>query len=264
MIRGPVLVTGASKGIGRALAEALVGRGIPVIGTSRNPRDVVNPIPGVRYLALDQGDDRSIDACAAGAGPVEVLVNNAGQSQIGAVEDASVESVEELFRMNIFGLIRLTKAFLPAMRARNSGAIVNIGSLTGTFPPPFQSAYAATKLGLEAFTKSLRQELTHTGVRVVLVIPGYIRTFIEPRMIVPEDSVYANDLAVFRKARDRKMDKASPVAASAAKILRVMDKKNPAPVYYTGHLVPAMGFLKRVLPERMAQRMIRRFYRLDR
>jgi short-subunit dehydrogenase len=264
MIRGPVLVTGASKGIGRALAEALVVRGIPVIGTSRDPRTVIDPVPGVRYLALDQGDPRSVEACAAEAGPVEILVNNAGQSQVGAVEDVPVEAVEELFGMNFFGLIRLTKAFLPAMRARNSGMIVNIGSLTGTYPPPFQSAYAATKLGLEAFTKSLRQELARTGVRTVLVIPGYIRTFIEPRMIVPESSAHTGDLAAFRKARDRKMDKAAPASAAAAKILRILDKKNPAPVYYTGHLVPAMGILKRVLPERTAQKMIRGFYRLER
>jgi len=264
MIRGPILVTGASKGIGRALAEALVRRGIPVIGTSRDPHSISDPVPGVRYLPLDQADGRSIDACAKEAGAVEVLVNNAGQSQVGAVEDAPVESVEELIRMNLIGLIRLTKAFLPAMRERGHGTIINIGSLTGTFPPPFQSAYAVTKLGLEAFTKVLRQEVGPRGIRVSLVIPGYIRTFIEPRMITPADSAYRDEIAAFRKARDKKMDKSSPASAAAATILRVMEKKNPGPVYYTGRLVPAMGFLKRILPERTAQKMIRNFYHLDR
>ena len=264
MIAGPVLVTGASKGIGRALAAALAARGIPVIGTSRDPRTVADPIPGVRYLALDQGDNASVDACAAAAGPVEVLVNNAGQSQIAAVEDASIEMVEELFRMNFFGLVRLTKAFLPAMREKGHGTIINIGSLTGTFPPPFQSAYAGTKLCLEAFTKSLRQEVRHRGIKVSLVIPGYIKTYIEPRTIAPEGGVYTGELDAFRKARDKKMDKASPAEVAARTIIKVMEKKNPAPVYYTGHLVPAMGFLKRVLPERTAQKMIRTFYKLDR
>jgi len=264
MIHGPVLVTGASKGIGRAVAEVLAARGIPVIGTSRDPRTISDSIPGVRYLALDQGDTRSIEACAAESGPVEILVNNAGQSQVGSVEDASLESVEELFRINLLGLIRLTKAYLPDMRTKGRGTIINIGSLTGTFPPPFQSAYAATKLGLEAFTKSLRQEVGKYGVRVVLVVPGYIRTYIEPRMITPEGSIYKDELTAFRKARDKKMDKSSPAAMAAATIIRAMEMKNPRPVYYTGHLVPVMGFLKRILPERTAQRMIRGFYHLDR
>ena len=264
MISGPVLVTGASKGIGRALAAALAARGIPVIGTSRDPKTIADPVPGVRYLALDQGDNASIDACAAAAGSVEALVNNAGQSQIGAVEDAPMDAVEELFRMNLLGLIRLTKAFLPGMRERGHGTIINIGSLAGIFPPPFQPAYAATKLGLEAYSKALRQEVGRRGVKVVLVIPGYIKTYIEPRMINPEGGVYGAELAAFRKARDKKMDKATPAEAAAAKIIKVMEKKNPGPVYYAGHLAPAMGFLKRLLPERTAQKMIRGFYHVDR
>jgi short-subunit dehydrogenase len=264
MIRGPVLVTGASKGIGRALAAALAARGIPVIGTSRDPKAIADPIAGVRYLALDQGDPASVDACAAAAGPVEVLVNNAGQSQMGAVEDVSMEAVEELFRLDFFGLIRLTKAFLPAMRANGRGTIINIGSLTGTYAPPFQSAYAAAKLGLEAFTKVLRQEVGGKGVKVSLVIPGYIKTRIEPRTIIPAGSAYADDLAAFRRARDKKMDKASPPEAAAAKIIKVMEMRNPGPVYYAGHLVPAMGFLKRLLPEKRLQKMVRGFYKLGR
>lgn len=264
MIQGPVLITGASKGIGRALAAALAARGIPVIGTSRRPETIADPVPGVRYLTLDQEDDASVEACAAAAGPVEALVNNAGQSQIGAVEDVSMETVEELFRMDFFGLIRLTKAVLPGMRERGRGTIINIGSLTGTFPPPYQSAYAAIKLGLEAFTKVLRQEVGRQGIKVSLVVPGYIKTHIEPRTIAPAESVYATDLAAFRLARDKKMGKASPPEAAAAKIIKVMEMKNPGPVYYTGRLVPAMGFLKRLLPEKTAQKMIRGFYHLDR
>ena len=83
-------------------------------------------------------------------------------------------------------------------------------------------------------------------------------------MIIPENSAYGDELAAFRKARDKKMDKASPAEAAAAKIIKVMEKKNPGPVYYTGRLVPAMGFLKRLLPERTAQKMTRGFYHLDR
>jgi short-subunit dehydrogenase len=262
MIAGPVLITGASRGIGRALAAALAERGVEVFGTSRDPQNIADKLPGVVYLTLRLEDPASVEACARAAGPVEVLVNNAGQSQIGPVEDATTESVEDLFRMNLFGLIRLTKAFLPAMRERGRGAIINIGSLTGTYPPPFQSAYAATKLGLEAFTKSLRGEVGRFGIKVVHVVPGYIKTGIEPRTVVLEGSPYADELKQFRAARDKKMAKAAPPEAAAKTILRVLEKRHPKPVYYTGHLVPAMGFLKRLLPEGRLLRMIRGFYKL--
>ena len=117
---------------------------------------------------------------------------------------------------------------------------------------------------MEAFTKSLRQEAGKRGIRVVLIVPGYIRTYIKPRMIIPDDSIYKGEITAFWKERDKKMDKSSPAEAAAATILRVMEKKDPGPVYYTGRLVPGMGFLKRILSERTAQRMIRRFYHLDR
>jgi short-subunit dehydrogenase len=262
MIRGPILVTGASKGIGRAVAAALAERGVPVIGTSRDPGSISDPIPGVTYLPLRLEDDRSVDGLARAAGPVEALVNNAAQSQIAAVEEASMEAIEELFRMNLFGLIRLTKAFLPAMREQGRGAIINIGSLAGTFPPPFQSVYAATKLGLEAFTRALRQEVGPRGVKVVLVIPGDIKTSIEPRMIVARDSPYAGEVKTFRAARDKKMDAAAPPEVAAKTILRALEKKNPAPIYYTGRLASVIGFLKRVLPERLNLRLIRGAYKL--
>ncbi len=262
MIQGPVLITGASKGIGRALAAALAAQGIPVIRTSRRPETIADPVPGVRYLTLDQEDDASVEACAAAAGPVEALVNNAGQSQIGAVEDVSMR------RSRSFpdGFLRPH----PADEGRPPG---DEGTgprddhqhrlADGDVPPPYQSAYAAIKLGLEAFTKVLRQEVGRQGIKVSLVVRVTSETHIEPRTIAPAESVYATDLAAFRLARDKKMGKASPPEAAAAKIIKVMEMKNPGPVYYTGRLVPAMGFLKRLLPEKTAQKMIRGFYHLD-
>ena len=152
------------------------------------------------------------------------------------------------------------------MRERGHGTIVNIGSLTGTFPPPFQSAYAATKLGPGGVHQVAPPgSEPRAAFGSSLVIPGYIRTFIEPRMIVPEGfGIRRRTRRLPRKPGTRKWTSHPRPTSAAAKILRVMEKKNPGPVYYTGHLVPAMGFLKRVLPERTAQRMIRGFYKLDR
>ena len=264
MIQGPVLVTGASRGIGRAVAAALAERKVETIGTSRNPAAVADRIPGVRYIALRLEDPKSIEACLREAGPIEALVNNAGQSQIGALEDTPVETYEELFQMNVFGLLRLTRAVLPGMRERGRGRIVNIGSLTGVFPPPFQSGYAATKLALEAFTKSLRQETTGRGIKVSLVIPGYIRTDIgiDSREIAPPGSAYAAEYRQFRDLRLKKLEAAVPAEAAAEKILRALESDDPKPVYYTGRRVPLMAFLKRVMSERRALKMIRKFYKL--
>jgi len=140
--------------------------------------------------------------------------------------------------------------------------IVNLGSLSGTFPPPFQSAYAASKRGLEAFSASLRGEVGRFGIRVVHVVPGYIKTGIEPRMEARPGSPYEAELRRFRNFRDKKMARAAPPEAAAEKILRILEKKNPRPVYYAGRRVPLMGFLRRLLPERAVLRMIRRFYGL--
>jgi NAD(P)-dependent dehydrogenase (short-subunit alcohol dehydrogenase family) len=262
MISGPVLVTGASRGIGRALAAALGGRGVRVIGTSRRPESLAECPAGVSFLPLHLEDPASVEACVRSAGAIDVLVNNAGQSLIAAVEDASPEAVEELFRVNLLGLIRLTRAVLPGMRERGRGMVVNLGSLSGSYPPPFQSVYAASKRGLEAFSASLRSEVARFGVRVVHIIPGYIRTGIEPAMAVRPGSPYEAEVGKFRAARDGKMDRAVPTEAAVRKILRVLEKRNPRPVYYAGRHVPAMGFLRRLLPERTAQRLIRRFYNL--
>src|SRR3954451_5726476 len=99
------LVTGASSGIGAAVAEALVARGWTVYGTSRDPEAVKSPISGVRYLALDLNEDASIEACAAAAGALDVLVNNAGESQSGPFEELPMAAIERLFRLNVFGAV---------------------------------------------------------------------------------------------------------------------------------------------------------------
>ena len=131
-----VLITGASSGIGAEVARQLVSRGLTVLGTSRHPESVTDPIPGVRYLELDQNDPASIARCAEQAGAVDILINNAGESQMGPLEDTPMEVIEKLFATNVFGPIALTKAVLPGMRQRGRGTVVmvahggTIGALT--------------------------------------------------------------------------------------------------------------------------------------
>jgi len=147
--RSPVvLVTGASSGIGRAVANAFAAKGFEVFGTSRNPSRT-EPIPGVELVGLDVADAASVTAAVSTvvqrAGRIDILVNNAGFGVIGAAEESSAAQAQQLFETNFFGLVRLTREVLPYLRAQRSGRIINIGSVLGIVPAPYAALYAALK-----------------------------------------------------------------------------------------------------------------------
>src|ERR671912_1449721 len=123
-----ILITGASSGVGRATARLLAERGYKVLGTSRNP-DSSDAIPSVEMLKLDVRSDAAVSACVDAAGPIDVLVNNAGYELAGAVEEASLDELTAQFETNFFGVARMVKAVLPIMRRRKRGRIVNVSSL---------------------------------------------------------------------------------------------------------------------------------------
>ncbi|MFD0489067.1 SDR family NAD(P)-dependent oxidoreductase [Saccharopolyspora spinosporotrichia] len=166
------LVTGASSGIGAAVAAALVERGYRVTGTSRDPAAVENPVPGVDHLPLDLTDDASIEACAAAAGEVDVLVNNAGESQSGPFEELPAAAIQRVFQLNVFGAVRLTQLLLPGMRARGRGRVVVVGSMPASFPLAFRSSYVASKAAIKGFASAARRELSPYGIAVTTVEPG--------------------------------------------------------------------------------------------
>jgi len=140
-----VLITGASRGIGRAIALTLHGLGYHVLGTYYPLDKTDDRIEGIEYLPLDFNDEDSIFALAKKVKAVDVLINNVGQSQIGPAEETPVDKIRKDFQVNFFGMISLTQAFLPGMRERKRGTIINIGSMAGKFAIPFQSIYVATK-----------------------------------------------------------------------------------------------------------------------
>ena len=174
-----VLITGASSGIGRATAELLTSRGYRVFGTARNP-DTVVPLQGVELLPLDVRDDGSVQAGVETAlsrgGRIDVLVNNAGYAVVGAIEETSPSEAQALFDTNVFGVLRMVRAVLPAMRRQGSGTIVNTSSVLGFLPAPFMGLYASTKHALEGLSESLDHEVRGFGIRVVLVEPGFTKT----------------------------------------------------------------------------------------
>ncbi len=172
-----ILITGCSSGYGLETARHFLARGWSVVATMRTPRDGILPASdALRLLPLDVTDEDSIAAAVAAAGSIDVLVNNAGIGVVGAFEATPMAHVRKVFDTNTFGVMAMTRAVIPQMRERRSGAIVNVTSSVTLAPMPLAAAYTASKQAIEGFTGSLAHELGHFGIRARLVEPGYAPT----------------------------------------------------------------------------------------
>jgi NAD(P)-dependent dehydrogenase (short-subunit alcohol dehydrogenase family) len=171
------LITGCSSGYGLETARAFHERGWTVIATMRTPRpDVLSRSDRMRVVALDITQPESIAAALAAAGPIDVLVNNAGIGLASAFEATPMATVREVFETNTFGVMAMIQAVLPAFRERRSGVIINVTSSATLAPFALSAVYTASKTAIEGFTGSLALELAPFGVRVKLVEPGYCPT----------------------------------------------------------------------------------------
>src|SRR6478609_7047020 len=169
-----VLITGCSSGYGLETARHFHAQGWNVIATMRTPREDTLPrSERLRVLALDVTRPESIAAAIEASGPIDVLVNNAGIGLFGAFEATPMATAREVFETNTFGVMAMTQAVLPQLRARRSGVIVNVTSSATLAPMPLVAVYTASKVAIEGFTASLAHELRNFDVRVKLVEPGY-------------------------------------------------------------------------------------------
>ena len=168
-----ILITGCSSGFGLEIARAFLDRGWAVVATMRQPRqDVLPPSDRLRVVALDVTDPASIEHAVAAAGEVDVLVNNAGIGWLNALEGTPMADARALFETNTLGLMAMTQAVLPQMRARRAGVIVNVSSSVTLKSLPLLSVYTASKAAVNAFTESVALELAEFGIRARLVLPG--------------------------------------------------------------------------------------------
>lgn len=168
-----VMITGCSTGFGREIAAHFLDHGWNVVATMRNPG--ANTLPSsdrLRVLALDVTNADSIASAVREAGPVDVLVNNAGIGWLNAIEGTPLETARDIFETNVFGTIALMQAVLPGMRERGSGAIVNVGSSSTYKPLPLLSVYRASKAAINALTESAALELAEFGITAKVVLPG--------------------------------------------------------------------------------------------
>lgn len=174
-----VVITGASSGIGKATAELFAQKGCRVFGTTRHFAKV-EAQNGVEWIEMDVGNEESVRkgvlAIIGKAQKIDVLVNNAGGSLVGALEESSILESEKLFNANVWGVLRVIQAVLPHMRKQGSGRIVNISSVLGFLPSPYMGVYAASKHALEGLSASLDHEVRQFGVRVTMVEPAYTKT----------------------------------------------------------------------------------------
>ncbi|WP_217631315.1 SDR family oxidoreductase [Rhodococcus triatomae] len=253
------LVTGASSGIGAAVATLLAERGYRVFGTSRNP-DTAPKIPGVEFLRLDLGDEQSIEACVKAAGDVDVLVNNAGESQSGPIEELPMEAIEGLFRANVFGAVRLTQLVLPGMRARGYGRIVMVGSMLASFPLAYRSSYVATKAALKGFANAARREVAPYGIGVATVEPGSIATGIGTRRThyIDDASPYKAEYDTMIENLDANERAGITAEKVAATVLGAIEAGKPRQLYAVGSNAPLVFALRRVVPREWVEKIVAR------
>lgn len=213
------LVTGSSRGLGRALAAAILDGGDDLLATARNPADLDglgDGRPGnLAITRLDVTDVAQAEAAVRLAverfGRLDVLVNNAGFGNIGSVEDTSLEDYRREIETNLFGTIIVTKAAIPQMRAQCSGHIIQLSSVGGRLGAPGRSAYSAAKWGMEGFSEVLAREMDLIGVRVTIVEPGGFRTD------------FAGSSTTIREGRPEY----DAVVGAAARMQRAYDGKQP-------------------------------------
>ncbi|HAW70217.1 MAG TPA: hypothetical protein DHD79_08565 [Firmicutes bacterium] len=271
-----VLITGASSGIGAAIAKLLAENNYHVWGTTRKETSAI-PFPvspeaaqRIKFVRLDVTDDSSVKKCFAQvmqeAGHIDVLINNAGYGIYGSIEDVTIELAKAQFETNVFGTLRMIRAFLPVMRQRGSGLIINVSSLAGKLVIPFQTHYAASKHAIEAFTEGLRQEVRPFGIKVAMIEPGDINTNFNnaTEFSGKEESAYKKWTDASWKTIDVNLQKAPSPEVIAKKVLKIVRSQNPATRYPAGDFMSErFPFLARFLPDRVKEWAIRLFYNIN-
>ena len=261
------LVTGVSSGIGREIAQLLAERGARVFGTVRDPKSA-NPIHGVEIVQMDVTDDASVNAAVQSieqkAGPVQLLVNNAGYAASGALEETSIDEARQQFETNFFGVLRVTNAMLPGMRQAGHGRIVNISSVVGFLPAPYMGIYAASKHAVEGYTETLDHEVRRFGVRAILVQPAYTKSKINgnSRSAKVALEVYATERKRFNHLVEEEVEHGDDPRIVAEAVWKALTAKSPLLRYPVGKGV-ALSRLRRFVPAGMFDRSLRKQFQLD-
>ncbi|VEG89600.1 SDR family NAD(P)-dependent oxidoreductase [Legionella spiritensis] len=269
-----IFISGCSTGIGFYLAQTLQNKGYQVIASCRKPQDVERLQElGLYTLRMDVSDSASINQAVEQLleytqGRLDVLINNAGFGQAGALEDISREVMLKQFQTNVFGLHELTRQIIPVMRTQGSGRIINISSVLGRVSLPFRGAYNASKYAVEGLSDTLRLELEPAGIWVSSIQPGPIDSQfrdtvvdvslkavdMEASFFYPQ---YKNMLLHFKKTKKKSMLTQKPEAV-LKKVLHAIEARKPRPGYAVTLSAHLLILARRVLPARWLHRLLAR------
>jgi short-subunit dehydrogenase len=263
-----VLITGASSGIGKAIATFLSDKGYIVYGTSRSPKE--NENNKFTMIALDvlqtETITKAVDLVIAAEGKLDVLINNAGMGITGAIEETKTLESKRVFNTNFFGPIEVMQAVLPFMRKQKKGLIVNITSIAGYMGLPFRGMYSASKGALELITEATNMEVKKHGIHVVNVAPGDFATNIASgRYHAPvlEDSPYKTDYQNNLDLMDAHVDKGMDTQVMAKAIYNIINTKKPKIHYKVGAFMEKFSIvLKRILPDKVYEKLLMNHYKL--
>lgn len=240
-----VLITGASSGIGKAVATRLHTEGYKVYGTSRKPEKATD-LP-FEMLQLDVTDQNSVQRCIEifleKEKQIDVLINNAGFAHLGFSEEVSEAEAQKQMNTNFWGYVRMSRAVLPQMRRQGGGTILQVSSLAGSIGVPMQVFYSASKHAVDGFSKSLRMEAANFGVHVVLLKPGFINTGMEESFmeIKEKEKAYDKLRTLIGNEIRSSIQSGDPVEKVADKVSKIIKKRNPK-IYYS------VGMSARLLP----------------
>jgi NAD(P)-dependent dehydrogenase (short-subunit alcohol dehydrogenase family) len=273
-----VLITGATDGLGRAAALLLAEKGYRVFAAGRSAekraeldRLAANQKLPLESLELDVCDDgsvnRAIQQVLQKAGNLDVLINNAGVGLMAVAEELKLDDLRRLYETNIFGLLRVTQAVLPHMRARKSGRVLMLSSVAGILTPPTYGAYSSSKHAVEALSNALRLELYPFNIDVILIEPGYIMTnfqqtakdlaesYIEGSTASPYAKIYEG--AIAGATNSRRESKTTPEDCARV-ILYAIESGHPKARYTVTPLAKWAAFGRRVLPDTLMDSFLRR------
>lgn len=279
-----VLITGGTDGLGRATALLLAENGYRVFAAGRNAakRDALAALARERQLPLetlemdvceDASVSRALAQVRAGAGPIDVLVNNAGIGYLAVMEEIRMEHLKQQFETNFFALVRVTQAVLPEMRQRRCGRIINMSSAAGKIALPLFGPYSGSKFALEGMSDALRLEVYPFGIDVVLIEPGYIPTGFQgvsaelssPYMAAGRSTPYEALYDVCRRSfKDSRSRSRYTPEDCARVVLRAVEDDPPKARYTVTRIARVASWAKRLLPDRALDRHMIRTYGLER
>ncbi len=262
-----VLITGCSSGIGLALALEFKRRGWLVIATARRPEPLQDLIrQGLIAEKMDVTSDDDIRRVARTIyethGALDMLINNAGYGVIAPIVEVEFDTLVKQFHTNVFAPLELVRQFVPPMKEKGRGTIVNIGSVSGVLTTPFSGAYCASKAALHALSDALRMELAPFGINVITVQPGGVRSQFGQKAgqlvkrVLKEDSWYQPIRSFIGQRAAASQEKAMPAEVFARKLLDKILTDNPPPVVRLGSKSKLMPFLKWALPVKTVDKIL--------